>query len=68
MIHIGGFTPWFYKYVDSHSQHQHGGVATEWESVKVNYYRYIGWYFLWGQDTIAYTQILNVHVHQKGNI
>ena len=35
MIHIGGFTPWFFKYVDTHSQHGHGGVATEWESVKV---------------------------------
>ena len=53
MIHIGGFTPWFYKYVDSHSQHQHGGVATEWESVKVNYYRY---------RVVAKTPLL-VHVH-----
>ncbi len=35
MIHIGGFTPWYFKYVGAHSQHGHQGVATEWESVKV---------------------------------
>ena len=36
MIHIGGFTPWAFKYTDSHSQHGHGGVETEWESVRVS--------------------------------
>ena len=35
MIHIGGFTPWAFKYVGTHSQHNHGGVDTEWESVRV---------------------------------
>ncbi|KAL5493486.1 hypothetical protein EMCRGX_G014676 [Ephydatia muelleri] len=35
MIHIGGFTPWAFKYTDGHSQHGHGGVETEWESVRV---------------------------------
>lgn len=34
-IHIGGFTPWAFKYVGPHSQHNHGGVDTEWESVRV---------------------------------
>ena len=28
MIHVAGFTPWAFKYVDS----RHGGVPTEWES------------------------------------
>ena len=36
MIHIGGFTPWAFKYTDGHSQHGHGGVETEWESVRVS--------------------------------
>ena len=35
IIHIGGFTPWAFKYVGPHSQHDHGGVDTEWESVRV---------------------------------
>lgn len=30
-IHIGGFTPWAYKYVDK----RHAGVATEWETVQL---------------------------------
>ncbi len=36
MIHIGGFTPWAYKYTD-HGQAggKHGGVPTEWEFGKV---------------------------------
>lgn len=28
MIHISGFTPWAYKYVDA----KHGGVPTEWQT------------------------------------
>lgn len=35
MIHVGGFTPWYFKYVGAHSQHGHEGVATEWETIKV---------------------------------
>lgn len=31
MIHIGGFTPWRFKYVDS----KHGGVETEWQTSKL---------------------------------
>lgn len=31
MIHISGFTPWAYKYVGG----KHGGVDTEWQTVKV---------------------------------
>lgn len=29
--HIAGFTPWAYKYVNAN----HGGVATEWQTVKI---------------------------------
>jgi hypothetical protein len=31
MIHIGGFTPWAYKYVDA----KHGGVPTEWQTAQL---------------------------------
>eukprot|EP01012_Entosiphon_sulcatum_P034597 TRINITY_DN4389_c0_g1_i1.p1 TRINITY_DN4389_c0_g1~~TRINITY_DN4389_c0_g1_i1.p1 ORF type:complete len:733 (+),score=77.00 TRINITY_DN4389_c0_g1_i1:27-2201(+) len=31
MIHVGGFSPWKYKYSDK----AHGGVATEWEASKL---------------------------------
>lgn len=32
MIHIGGFTPWAYKYTDHRAAGgKHGGVATEWD-------------------------------------
>lgn len=31
MIHIGGFTPWLFKYVDT----KHPGVATEWQTCKI---------------------------------
>jgi len=36
MIHIGGFTPWAYKYT-THGQAggKHEGVPTEWEMVKI---------------------------------
>ena len=36
MIHIGGFTPWAYKYTQ-HGQAggKHGGVDTEWEHVRL---------------------------------
>ena len=36
MIHIGGFTPWAYKYTDHGSAGgKHGGVPTEWEFSRV---------------------------------
>jgi hypothetical protein len=36
MIHIGGFTPWAYKYTNHGSAGgKHGGVPTEWEFAKV---------------------------------
>jgi len=31
MIHIGGFTPWNFKYVNE----KHGGVQTEWQTVMI---------------------------------
>jgi hypothetical protein len=33
MIHVGGFTPWAYKYVKPYGKHE--GVETEWQTVKV---------------------------------
>ena len=33
MIHVGGFTPWAYKYVSPHGKHQ--GVETEWQTMRV---------------------------------
>ena len=36
MIHIGGFTPWAYKYTDHPGAGgKHGGVPTEWEMAKI---------------------------------
>jgi hypothetical protein len=36
MIHIGGFTPWAYKYTDYHGAGgKHGGVETEWKYATV---------------------------------
>jgi hypothetical protein len=31
MIHVAGFVPWAFKYITE----EHGGVATEWQAVKV---------------------------------
>lgn len=36
MIHIGGFTPWAFKYTDHpNAGGKHGGVPTEWELAKI---------------------------------
>ncbi|MBP7937048.1 MAG: hypothetical protein KA354_20585 [Phycisphaerae bacterium] len=36
MIHIGGFTPWAYKYTNhAKAGGKHEGVATEWETSKI---------------------------------
>jgi hypothetical protein len=35
MTHIGGFTPWPYKYTDFGKAGKHGGVATEWEFARI---------------------------------
>lgn len=36
MIHIGGFTPWAYKYTDhGNAGGKHGGVPTEWEFSRI---------------------------------
>jgi hypothetical protein len=36
MIHVGGFTPWAFKYTDhGNAGGKHGGVATEWEMVRI---------------------------------
>lgn len=34
MIHIGGFTPWIFKYT-KHAGGKHGDVETEWETSKI---------------------------------
>ncbi len=31
MIHVAGFTPWYFKYITS----AHDGVATEWQTAKI---------------------------------
>lgn len=36
ILHVGGFTPWAYKYTDFRGvDNKHGGVPTEWELVRV---------------------------------
>lgn len=36
MLHVGGFTPWAYKYTDHPGAGgKHGGVETEWEYAKI---------------------------------
>jgi hypothetical protein len=38
MVHLGGFTPWHFKYTNEGScgdACKHGGVETEWETAKV---------------------------------